>query len=86
MTWLRNAWRWMQRFEPARLRAIWIAVVALLATAGVSVSADLDAKVTAVIGVLAVLLPLIQGESTRAAVYAPATVEQIRDEPGEGDY
>jgi Mg/Co/Ni transporter MgtE len=76
----------LNQIEPARLRAIWIAVVALLATAGVSVSADLDAKVTAVIGVLAVLLPLLQGESTRAAVYAPATVEQIRDEPGEGDY
>jgi Mg/Co/Ni transporter MgtE len=70
----------LNQIEPARLRAIWIAVVALLATAGVSVSADLDAKVTAVIGVLAVLLPLIQGESTRAAVYAPATVEQIHDQ------
>lgn len=86
MTWLKNAWRWFQHFEPARLRAIWTAVIALAAAVGVSVSADLDAKVTAVIGVLAVLLPLLQGETTRAAVYSPATVEQIRDEPGEGDY
>lgn len=85
MTWLRNAWAYMRHVEPARLRAIWIAVVALLATAGVSVSADLDARVNAVIGVLAVLLPLIQGETTRAAVYSPATVEKIRDE-GDGDY
>ena len=78
--------RRLNRVEPARVRAVWTAVVMLLASAGVSVSADLDAKVTAVIGVLAVLLPLLQGESTRSAVYSPATVEQIRDEPGEGDY
>jgi Mg/Co/Ni transporter MgtE len=63
--------------EPARLRAVWVALVALLATLGVSVSADIDAKVTAIIALLAVVLPMIQGETTRAAVYAPATVDAI---------
>jgi hypothetical protein len=72
--------RKLNKIEPARLRAFWIALIALLATLGVTVSADVDAKVTAVIGLLAVLLPLIQGETTRANVYAPATVEQIRNE------
>lgn len=72
---------WLQRlnqFEPARLRAFWIALIALLATLGITVSADVDAKVTAIIGMLAVILPWIQGETTRGAVYAPATVEQIK--------
>ena len=73
--WLRR----LNRIEPARIRAFWVALVALLATVGVTVSADVDAKVTAVIGLLAVLLPLIQGETTRAVVYSPATVEKIRD-------
>ena len=77
---------YLNRIEPARLRAVWVALVALLATLGVTVSTDVDARVTAAIGVLAVLLPLIQGETTRAAVYSPASVEKIRDEPGEGDY
>lgn len=85
MTWLRNAWAYMRHVEPARLRAIWVAVVALAAATGVSVSADFDAKVTAVIGVLAVLLPLIQGETTRSVVYSPATVEKIREQ-GQDDY
>ena len=73
--WLRK----LNQIEPARIRAFWVALVALLATVGVTVSADVDAKVTAVIGLLAVLLPLIQGETTRAVVYSPATVEKIRD-------
>ena len=77
--------RKLNKIEPARLRAFWIALVAVLATLGVTVTADVDAKVTAVIGLLAVLLPLVQGETTRAAVYSPATVEKIRDE-GLDDY
>lgn len=80
--WIRR----LNRVEPARLRAFWVALVALLATLGVTVGADLDAKVSAVIGLLAVLLPLIQGETTRATVYSPATVEQITDNLGGKDY
>ncbi len=70
----------LNQFEPARLRAFWIALVALLASLGIAVGTDIDTKVTAVIGVLAVIWPMIQGELTRSAVYAPATVEQIKNE------
>lgn len=75
----------LNQFEPARLRAFWIALVALLASLGVGVSTEVDARVTAVIGILAVIIPMIQGELTRAAVYAPATVEQIKQEMSGGD-
>ena len=74
--WLRH----LDRVEPARLRAFWVALVALLAALGVTVGADLDGKVTAAIGLLAVLLPIVQGETTRAKVYSPATVDTIRNE------
>ena len=70
----------LNKFEPARLRAFWAALILLLATVGVTVSADVDGKVTAVIGMIAVILPWIQGESTRNAVYSPATVEKITHE------
>ena len=79
--WLRH----LNRIEPARLRAFWVALVALLATVGVTVATDVDAQATAVTGLPAVLLPAGPGETTRAAVYAPATVEQIRNE-SELDY
>lgn len=62
---LKNFWEYVRTFEPARLRAAWIAVLALAATLGISVSQETDAKVTAVIGVIAVVLPLLQGEWTR---------------------
>lgn len=70
----------LNHFEPARLRAFWVALVALLATLGVSVSTDVDARVSAAIALLAVLLPLVQGETTRKAVFAPATVESLLDD------
>jgi hypothetical protein len=75
-----NILRRLNRIEPARVRAVWAAVVMLLASAGVAVSTDVDATVTGAIGVVFALLALIQGEATRAAVYSPATVERIRDE------
>lgn len=61
-------WNYVKTFEPARLRAVWVAVLTLATTLGLTVPTDLDGKVTAIIAVLAVLLPLIQGEWTRAAV------------------
>ena len=71
--------------EPARVRAVWTAVVMLLASAGVAVSTDVDATVTGAIGLLFALLALVQGETTRAAAYSPATVDKVRDE-GLDDY
>ena len=78
--------RRLNRVEPARVRAVWTAVVMLLASAGVTITTEVDATVTEGIGLVFALLALVQGETTRAVVYSPATVEKIRDEPGEGDY
>jgi len=77
--------RRLNRVEPARVRAVWTAVVMLLASAGVTISTDVDATVTGGIGLLFALLALVQGEATRAAVYSPATVEKIREQ-GTDDY
>lgn len=59
--------------EPARIRAAAAAVVALCATLGVTLPLDLPAAADAAITLGAVLLPLLQGEVTRRAVYSPAT-------------
>lgn len=75
----------LNRIEPARVRAVWAALVMLLASAGVVIGTDVDATVTGAIGLVFALLALVQGETTRAVVYSPATVEQIRDE-GSDDY
>ena len=77
--------RRLNRIEPARVRAVWTAVVMLLASAGVVIGTDVDATVTGAIGLVFALLALIQGETTRAAVYSPATVDKVRDE-GLDDY
>ena len=75
-----NILRRLNYIEPARVRAVWTAVVMLLASAGVAVSTDVDATVTGAIGLLFALLALVQGETTRAAVYSPATVDKVRAE------
>ena len=80
-----NILRRLNYIEPARVRAVWTAVVMLLASAGVAASTDVDATVTGAIGLLFALLALVQGETTRAAVYSPATVDKVRDE-GLDDY
>jgi hypothetical protein len=59
--------------EPARIRAIVTAVVALCGALGVVLPFDLPGIAEAAIVVLSVLLPLIQGESTRSAVVSPKT-------------
>ena len=80
-----NILRRLNYIEPARVHAVWTAVVMLLASAGVAVSTDVDATVTGAIGLLFALLALVQGETTRAATYSPATVDKVRDE-GLDDY
>ena len=80
-----NILRRLNYIEPARVRAVWTAVVMLLASAGVVIGTDVDATVTGAIGLLFALLALVQGETTRAAVYSPATVDKVRDE-GLDDY
>lgn len=80
----------MNQVEPARVRAVWVAIVALLASAGYVVGSDVDTAVGAVIVLVFTVLPLIQGEATRKVVYAPATVAEIEggipaDEMNDGD-
>lgn len=54
--------------EPARIRAIVTAVLALCAALGIVLPFDLPGIAEALILIVAAVLPLAQGESTRAAV------------------
>ena len=68
--------KWTNYTEPARIRAVVTAVIALAAALGLTLPFDLPGIAEAGIGLLAVLLPLIQGEATRAAVDSPQTVDR----------
>ena len=80
-TWagLKSFGRRVATFEPARVRAVWSAVVLLAATLGITVSAEVDGKVVGAIGALSVLIPLVQGLWTRASVVPVAKYEALRD-------
>ncbi len=70
---------WLQRMrnlEPARVRAVWVAVVALLVSVGVTVNTDMDSAVQALIVAVFTLLPLVQGEATRRKVTPVFKVER----------
>lgn len=71
---------YLRYFEPARLRAIYSALVVLLGTLGVALPAGLDARVAGVIAAIGTVWALVQGEVTRAAVYSPATADAIKAE------
>lgn len=76
-----HVYHYLRYAEPARLRGIWTAVIALALALGVAIPADVDGKVTALIAAVSVLLPLLQAETTRAVV-SPAV-----DDPDDGlDY
>lgn len=77
---------WLQRvrqLEPARVRAVWVAVVALLVSVGVTVNTDMDAAVQALIVAVFTLLPLVQGEATRAKVVPVFKAERAERRAGE---
>ena len=80
---------WLDRIrtlEPARVRAVWVAVVALLVSIGVTINTDLDGAVQALIVAVFTVLPLIQGETTRAKVTPVAALEdEAPDEWLDGD-
>jgi len=63
-----NWWDRIRTLEPARLRAVWAAIIAVAVALGVTVSADVDTAVQAAIVLFAALVPLIQGEATRRKV------------------
>lgn len=69
-------WARIRNLEPARVRAVWVAIVALLVSLGVTISSDLNSAVSALIVAVFTLLPLIQGEATRAKVVPVFKVEE----------
>lgn len=66
--------------EPARLRTLWAAVVTVLVVFGVQQVDLIDARAQAVITLVGVIVTVLQGESTRSAVYSPATAEVLADQ------
>lgn len=61
-------WNKVRAVEPARVRAVWIALVALLASLGFTVNADVDGAVQGVLVAVFTLLPLLEGELIRRKV------------------
>jgi len=61
-------WSYFKTFEPSMLRGLWVAVLAFATSIGVSIPAKWDAKVTAAIAFLVVVVPILQALWTRAAV------------------
>jgi hypothetical protein len=68
---------WLNYTEPARLRAIAAAVVALVAALGLTLPFDLPGAVEVILPLLAFVVPLLQGETTRAAVVSPRRADLI---------
>lgn len=64
--------------EPAVLRGIVTAVLALAAALGFSASTEINGAAEAIIPLVAFVLPLLQSVWTRAAVFAPKTVDAIQ--------
>lgn len=62
---------WSNYTEPARIRAAVVAVLALCAALGVVLPFNLPGIAEALILILAVAFPVVQGETTRAAVWSP---------------
>lgn len=77
--------KWTDYTEPARIRAAVTAVVALCGALGVVLPFDLPGIAEAAIVVLSVLLPLVQGEATRAVV-TPTKHVVVPQTPGRPDH
>lgn len=69
----------MRRDEPARFRGVVAASFLVVAAVGIALPTDLPAAVDALLLALP-LLPLGQGEATRAAVTPAERVEEVKDE------
>ena len=69
--------KWLEYTEPARVRAVVVAVLALCAALGIVLPFDLPKIADALLLLSAVILPLIQGETTRAAVVSPQRADLI---------
>lgn len=73
---LSQAWSYIRKFEPARLRAAWIGLGIVLTSVGLTIPYDIDARVQWFITGAGLLLTYGQAESTRAAVVPYAAYEQ----------
>ena len=69
-------WDRIRTLEPARLRAVWAAIITVAVALGVTISADTDRAVQAAIVLFAALVPLVQGEATRRKVTPVAKLER----------
>lgn len=73
---IRAAARFVAAMEPARVQALWRAVLAVLVAAGVTIPEVVDVRVAGTIAAVYVVLALWQAEATRARVVPMARVEQ----------
>lgn len=73
----RTGLKWWNYAEPSRVRAIVTAVLALCAALGIVLPFDLPAIAEALLLLAAAVLPLVQGEATRAAVVSPQRADLI---------
>ena len=72
-----NWWDRIRTLEPARLRAVWAAIITVAVALGVTISADTDRAVQAAIVLFAALVPLLQGEATRRKVTPVAKLDRL---------
>lgn len=71
-------WSKLDFTEPAVLRGIVTALLALIASLGFVIPADLSSAAEALIPILAFVVPIAQSLWTRARVSSPATVARLR--------
>jgi len=64
--------------EPSVLRGVLTALLAFLAAIGVVVTDDVKGAAEALIPIAAVVIPLVQSLWTRAAVFSPKTVAEVK--------
>jgi len=64
--------------EPAVLRGVIVAVFAFLASIGIVASDDIKGAAEGLIPVAAFVIPLVQSLWTRAAVFSPKTVAEVK--------
>lgn len=74
---LKRLLEWFRTWEPAQLQAIKVNVVSWLALFGVTLSSDVDTKVSASVALIIAVVTAVQAFVTRLRVYAPGTVQAI---------
>ena len=65
---VKRAWAYLRSQEPARVQALWKAILGVAGAVGLAVPEVVDARVTAGIAAVWVVLTIWQGEATRREV------------------